>query len=81
MDYLITHNPQPGPVGLARSRSSWDRGHPCPQTVLVAPLLRACHGLKARAPRRELATLRSRGAGLRIVRNQDGLSTTLPEIP
>ena len=50
---LITYKAQPGPVGLSGPRSSWDRGHPCPRTVLVAPLSRACRGLEARAPRRE----------------------------
>ena len=51
--FLITHDPQPGPVGLPGPRSSWDRGHRCPRTVLVASLSRACRGLEARAPRRE----------------------------
>ena len=50
--FLTTHDPQSGPVRLPRSRSSWDRGHRCPRTVLVAPLSRACRGLEARAPRR-----------------------------
>ena len=52
LSHLITHNPQPGPVGLPRSPSSWDRGHPCPQTVLAGALSRTCRGLEARAPRR-----------------------------
>ena len=51
--FLIAYKPQPGPVGLPRSRSSWDRGHPCPQTVLAGPQFRTCRGLEARAPRRE----------------------------
>ena len=66
---LITHDPHPGPVGLPRPRSSRDRGHPCPRTVLVASLSRACRGLEARAPRKPMA--HRVGVRMRIVRNQE----------
>ena len=53
-ELLITYQAHPGSVGLPRSQSSWDRGHPCPRTGLVAPLIPACRGLEARAPRSEV---------------------------
>ena len=54
---MFTYKSQPAPGGLPGSRSSWNRGHPCPRTVLLAPLFRACRGLEARAPRREAREL------------------------
>ena len=31
LGFLIACNPQAGPAGLPRPRSSWERGHPCPR--------------------------------------------------